>query len=189
MATTYFRRFRMELNLRRLPNSEPELPPGYRWIAWRSGVVERHASVKYQSFRSEIDARVFACLGQSEGCRRLMTEISKQQNFVPLATWLMTFEGDECTPAADVGTIQGMRRSRTLGAVQNVGIVPEHRGRGLGRALVLKSLAGFRKAGARRVYLEVTAENIAAVQLYHSLGFRLTRTTYKAVTLETAETV
>ncbi len=34
----------------------------------------------------------------------------------------------------------------------------------------------------RRVYLEVTAENVAAVQLYRSVGFRIIRTMYKAGT-------
>jgi ribosomal protein S18 acetylase RimI-like enzyme len=40
---------------------------------------------------------------------------------------------------------------------------------------------GFQEAGLRRAYLEVTAENNAAVQLYRSLGFRRAKTLYKAV--------
>ena len=51
---------------------------------------------------------------------------------------------------------------------------------------MIKSLAGFRLAGLKRVYLEVTAENQLAVALYASLGFRLVRTMYKAVKVETA---
>ena len=58
-------------------------------------------------------------------------------------------------------------------------VVPEHRGQGLGRALMLQSLHGFRKAGMQRVSLEVTADNRPAVALYRSLGFRLTRTLYR----------
>jgi ribosomal protein S18 acetylase RimI-like enzyme len=55
---------------------------------------------------------------------------------------------------------------------------------GLGRALVLKSLHGFRRAGMQRVYLEVTAENTPAVELYRSIGFRLKRTMFKSVEFE-----
>ena len=73
------------------------------------------------------------------------------------------------------------------GAVQNVGVAPEHRGCGLGRALILRSLAGFQATEVPRVYLEVTACNLAAVQLYRSVGFRLARTTYKAVERPTAQ--
>ena len=40
---------------------------------------------------------------------------------------------------------------------------------------------GFRAAGLRRVYLEVTAENSSAVRLYRDLGFRRAKVLYKAV--------
>ena len=34
-----------------------------------------------------------------------------------------------------------------MGAIQNLGIVPEHRGRGLGSVLMMKALNGFRRVG------------------------------------------
>jgi ribosomal protein S18 acetylase RimI-like enzyme len=42
-------------------------------------------------------------------------------------------------------------------------------------------LAGFRQAGLRQAYLEVTAENAQAVQLYRNVGFRRAKTLYKAI--------
>ena len=65
--------------------------------------------------------------------------------------------------------------------IQNIGIVPGHRGLGLGTCLIERSLAGFRMHGLLRVSLEVTADNRRAVQLYQRLGFRRTRTVYKVV--------
>jgi hypothetical protein len=62
-----------------------------------------------------------------------------------------------------------------------VGVVPEHRKLGLGRALVLKALIGFRNARQTRAYLDVTARNTNAVNLYRDIGFQLARTSYKAV--------
>ena len=47
-----------------------------------------HAEAKYQSFRDEIDADVFNCLGELDGCQRLMEEISLKDGFLPEATWL-----------------------------------------------------------------------------------------------------
>ena len=70
------------------------------------------------------------------------------------------------------------------GSIQNIGVVPEHRGLGLGRALVVKSLQGFALAGIERVVLEVTANNLTAVELYRSLGFRVVRTMYRVVPVE-----
>ncbi len=186
MGMTYFRRFRMEFDIASLAVPEPVLPDGYEWVAWHKRVLERHALVKFQSFHSEIDARVFPCLAEIPGCSRLMSEIARQKTFLPGATWLISFRPNDFLTEVDCGTIQGMAHSRVLGAIQNVGVVPEHRGFGLGKALVLKALQGFRAAGLRRAYLEVTADNQPAVELYRSLGFRLTRTMYKAVQAEPA---
>ncbi len=176
----YFRRFQMEFDLTATPLAAPVLPPNYRWASWNAGLVDRHAEVKFHSFRDEIDSLVFPCLAATDGCQKLMRDISRQSNFVPRATWLIAYHSDDPWDYPfDCATIQGLAREPDLGAVQNVGVVPEHRGLGLGRALVLQSLHGFRQSGMQRVTLEVTADNRPAVALYRSIGFRLTRTLYR----------
>lgn len=174
MAVTYFKRLRMEIDLSGLPPALT-LPAPYWWVPWQETLLSDHAEVKYLSFRGEIDAQVFPCLGERDGCYRLMREIRRKPGFLSEATWLI-----RC-PSGPVGTIQGVIDYGPIGAIQNVGIVPGHRGRGLGRALVLRALGGFAAVGLRRAYLEVTAENGSAVELYRSLGFRKARTLYKAV--------
>ena len=183
MPVEYVRRLRMEFDVSCQTVPVPVLADGYRWVYWNPTLLGRHASVKFASFRSELDSRVFPCLGDVQGCQKLMSEISAQKTFLPEATWLICHR-EHGEAAEDCGTIQGIARSNNIGAVQNVGVVPEHRGAGLGRALLLKALRGFQQARMRRVYLEVTAENRPAVDLYKSVGFRLTRTMFKAVELE-----
>src|SRR5262249_30495020 len=100
-----------------------------------------------------------------------------KHGFLPEATWLLAC-GD-----GYFGTIQGIRAHSGLGAIQNVGVTWSHRRRGLGTALLLQALHGFRAAGLGRAFLEVTAENDAAVRLYWDLGFRRRKTVYKAVEL------
>jgi ribosomal protein S18 acetylase RimI-like enzyme len=77
-----------------------------------------------------------------------------------------------------------------MGAIQNLGVMPMHRGLGIGKALLANALHGFRCAGLGRAVLEVTAQNDAAVRLYRGVGFRCRKTVYKAVdtapVLETA---
>lgn len=178
----YFRRFRMEFNFSEREVPDPELPPGYRFVAWEPEHLDRHAVTKFGCFRSELDSLVFPSLATLEGCRRLMLEIASQRTFLPQATWLICRTGDD--PASgpiDCGTIQGLANGRDAGSVQNVGVSPDYRGLGLGRALVLQSLLGFQAAGLRRVFLEATAENAPAVELYRSVGFRLIRTTFRQV--------
>ena len=176
MAITYYKRFRMEIDLDGpIPSPPPALPPQFAWVSWDEALIEQHAEVKYLAFRTEIDAHVFPCLGDRHGCRRLMREIRRKPGFLPSATWLI--DG----PLGYAGTIQGVMDRGPIGAIQNVGVTPEWRGHGLGRALVAKALEGFRSAGLTRAYLEVTAENGSAVRLYRSVGFRRSKTLYKAV--------
>jgi ribosomal protein S18 acetylase RimI-like enzyme len=174
MAITYYKRFRMEVDLDPSIRVEP-LPLGLTWVAWQESLLDRHAEVKYLSFREEVDSQVFPCLGDRLGCLRLMREIRRKPGFLPAATWLIDSPDGYC------GTIQGVIDRGPIGSIQNVGVVPAYRGLGLGSALVCKALEGFYASGLRRAYLEVTAENASAVRLYRDVGFRRAKTLYKAV--------
>jgi len=181
MSVSYFKRFRMEVDLRGRSFERVALPPGYRLLSWDPDQIHDHAEAKYFSFRHEIDADVFTCLGDSEGCIRLMTEISDREDFLPEATWLAAYVGDGREPIEYCGTIQGVRAAPRLGGIQNVGITPRHRRRGVGSALIAAALRGFQQVGLPRAYLEVTCQNEQAVRLYRQIGFQRTKTLYKAV--------
>jgi ribosomal protein S18 acetylase RimI-like enzyme len=172
---SYFKRFRMEVDLQRPLSSVPGLPKGYEWVAWNKCLLEEHAEVKYRCFIEEIDAVVFTSLSNREGCRRLMGEITAKPGFKPEATWMIACADGYC------GTVQGIRERSGVGAIQNLGVTAAHRGRGLGTALLLKALHGFQRSGAHRAHLEVTAQNDGAIRIYRRLGFRCRKTLYKAV--------
>jgi len=176
----YFKRYRMEIDLGRWAKPTVQPPAGYRLLAWDAALLETHARVKYMSFRDEIDANVFPCLGELDGCMRLMREIAAKPGFLPGATWLAVFDGSPHNRSEFCGTIQGVCARDGIGSVQNLGVVPEHRDRGLGTCLLEQSLAGFARAGLGRVSLEVTAENEGAIRLYHRRGFSTVKTIYKA---------
>ncbi len=179
MGLTYFKRFRMEFDLANAALPAPLVPPGYELLPYSSELLRQHANAKFQSFRSELDANVFPCLGRRDGCLRLMLEITSRAGFVPEATWLCRFRNPESGRPEPVGTIQGLE-VEGWGAVQNLGIDPAHRGRGLGSILLSRAADGFRAAGLRRMHLEVTTDNSAAVRLYERIGFRKAKVVYKA---------
>lgn len=168
----YAKRYRMELDLR-LPRPRAELPRGFEWVDWSLERLEQHAQVKFACFAGGTDARVFPSLGRLNGCRDLMHAIAGRPGFCPAATWLVR-AWDE-----PVGTVQGLRDTKGVGGIQNLGVLPGYRGRGLGRALLLKALEGFTASGCRRAFLEVTADNAGAIHLYRELGFRNYRTMYR----------
>src|SRR5262245_42227048 len=104
MGVTYYKRFRMEIDLYRVALEEPVLPDGFVWLPWDLSLLERHAAAKFASFRAEVDADVFPCLGNPAGCRDLMSEIVQRSAFLPQATWLIRCDG----VGEDCGTIQGV---------------------------------------------------------------------------------
>lgn len=180
MGLTYFKRYRMEIDLAGRDFSVRSRP-GYDLIPWSPELLEVHAEVKYLSFRAEIDANVFPCFADRSGCLRLMDEIRRKEGFLPGATWLVRYVDSGLETPTYCGTIQGVDDQIGFGAIQNLGITPPHRGRGLAAILMKHALAGFQRHGLRRAYLEVTAQNRLAVDLYHRLGFAKARTLYKAV--------
>jgi ribosomal protein S18 acetylase RimI-like enzyme len=189
MGVTYFKRWRMEFDLTGPIPDPGELPADFSLVPWEPRLLDAHADVKFRSFHSEIDANVFPNLANRDGCQRLMAEIAQRSTFVPEATWLAQFWPPTGRKPEIVGTIQGVVDDSGLGAIQNVGVTAAHRGRGIGSLLLSACLAGFKKAGLSRVYLEVTAQNAGAVRLYERLGFRHKKTVYKAVQVAEPEYV
>lgn len=204
MGMTYFRRYRMELSLREVDpmvdwtvstdrngSSDDASTPSegyaggrhsndqYEMVRFDEGLIRDHAQAKYQSFRSEMDSDVFPCLGRRDGCLRLMREIANRATFVPGATWLVQYRDRPGGRPMPVATVQGIEQDG-WGAIQNLGVIPEHRGRGLGRRLMQRAAVGFLAAGIDKMNLEVTTANTHAVRLYERIGFRPTQVVYKA---------
>ena len=187
MQLAYFKRFRMEIDLTGRDLTPTPSAGQYRFLPWTGSLLEAFARAKYLSFRNELDANVFPCLAEFDGCRRLMREIVGKPGFLPEATWLVVRSHHLGLRTDYCGTVQGVRDQRGWGAIQNLGVVAEHRRSGLGAGLLLRALAGFRQMGVRRVYLDVTAQNNRAIQLYRRVGFTTVKVVYKTVEPEYAQ--
>lgn len=97
----------------------------------------------------------------------------------PLARWLEATEASTFDPstwflATEGGEVLGFSLCEAypdLGWVQYLGTVPEARGRGLGRLLLLQSFAAYWDRGVHRVGLTVASGNVPAARaLYDSAG-------------------
>ena len=91
---------------------------------------------------------------------------------------LVAYDGDE-----RVGMVAVAIRGEA-GWCGGLGVVPERRGRGIGRLLMEELLSRARAAGVRRLTLEVLAKNTPARRLYEGMGMRVTR---ELLVLERAE--
>jgi len=57
------------------------------------------------------------------------------------------------------------------GHVISIAVLPEHRRKGIGTALMKEAMAGMRVYRAKECYLEVRVTNTPGVNLYEKLGF------------------
>jgi GNAT superfamily N-acetyltransferase len=68
--------------------------------------------------------------------------------------------------------------------IEDVAVARDHRGRGLGRALVTQALEWARRHGATRAQLLVDLDNAAALAFYGRLGWQATRLSARRIFLE-----
>ena len=158
-------RLRMELDLWKLPIQASEPVPGYRVCQWNWADQEDYAQVLFQSFVSSPDAEIISSFRTLEGCRNLVKMVASNGYFWSSATFL-TRQGSQPT-----AIIQIMGDTPGQVTLHNIGVVEEHRGKGLGRQLLNRATTVLQQWGISRVVLEVTENNQAAVGLYRSMGF------------------
>lgn len=180
----YIKRLQMLFDFTKTKPAEPELPDSFEWVPWSTRNTEDLGRVLYLGFRNDLDGSIFPTFRQYDACRRLAYQLAAESGFLPESTWLIRYRSEK--ESSFCAMIQASRNSNfngTSGTIHNITVVPGFRHLGLGRAIVLKSLAGFRLKGCSRVFLEATAQNSSAVNMYRHIGFQVCRTTYKEVLL------
>lgn len=103
---------------------------------------------------------------------RLFPELATGDPTPDMQRWLTEIQPTTCVVRAE-NAIVGYAHYRLLnetGYVRNVVVAPEHRGKGLGRLLMGDLAQRLLDAGARTWCLNVKPDNVAAVQLYRSMG-------------------
>jgi RimJ/RimL family protein N-acetyltransferase len=82
---------------------------------------------------------------------------------------MLVLDGEEVVGWCDItpNPIEGFRHVGRLG----MGLMPDFRGRGLGRRVAEETIRAARAAGMERIELEVFASNARAIRLYQSMGF------------------
>lgn len=63
-----------------------------------------------------------------------------------------------------------------VGGIYGLGVLPEFRGKGFGRAVLQNAVERLKEAGAQDIMLQVATENANALHLYESCGFVTTST-------------
>lgn len=72
----------------------------------------------------------------------------------------------------EVGFAELKRRGK-IGVIFYIGILPEYRGKGLGKTLVTRAEEYFKDKGATLVIASTRSWNIPAVKMFKSLGYKV----------------
>lgn len=64
-----------------------------------------------------------------------------------------------------------LQLTSNIGAIYGLGVLPEHRGKGFGRTILMMAIEKLIKENANEIMLQVVIENSNALNLYKSCGF------------------
>lgn len=73
-----------------------------------------------------------------------------------------------------IGKVNLQMSEGGTGGIYGLGVLPEHRGKGYGRAVLVQAVEKLKEAKAIEIMLQVAAQNATALNLYKSCGFQET---------------
>lgn len=157
--------FRMQIDLEGEP-VDPEWAEGYSVRSMEDGEVRKFYDLYNATFA---DTWLFHP-DPFESWKHYMTEDAV---FDP-SLWFITEKDGE---AGGIAISRAMETEEGVGWVRILGVLPDHRRRGLAQALLRHTFREFAERGFRAVGLGVDAENpTGAVRVYEKAGMRVERT-------------
>jgi ribosomal protein S18 acetylase RimI-like enzyme len=127
-----------------------------------------------------------------------VNEMRKTAREMRMMSWLSNVAEFSSTKAAgfvweeddeiigNLSLIPFQHAGRPLHLIANVAVHPDHRRRGIARALTSRALAHLQQQRALEVWLQVRDDNPPAMDLYRSVGFvdQFTRSTWRAIPMD-----
>ncbi|MHA2025605.1 MAG: GNAT family N-acetyltransferase [Candidatus Thorarchaeota archaeon] len=158
-AEEYF----MDTQSSKLNELDHSIPNGIEVVSMADVANDELMDIVLRTFRSGSDKWVMS-----------MTDSQLEGSAI---AWLKrdeTFDNDASIVFMDDGKIIGynvMRNEEGSVEVGPIGVHPSHRGKGLGKALLLESVKRLKTKESQSVWLTVSTDNAYAFKLYSDLGF------------------
>jgi ribosomal protein S18 acetylase RimI-like enzyme len=156
------------------PPAPPPLPPGFRFAPALAFQPHLLALLDFQAFQGGPDAGMVA--ENPADNQRLIEGLLEGDLGPPIReaspALLLEKEGPEAQLA---GFVLALEDNPQRALIADVAVLPAFRGKGLGKALLVRSLRGLIALGFSEVLLWVTEANTAARRLYQSAGFQALR--------------
>jgi len=167
----YPRRF-MEAAAAQVLALEAREPEGIAIAPWTEAQQDDSARLVAAAYRGHIDSEINDQYRSPSGSRRFLSNIVQYPGcgtFFPQASFAALAsngaKGELC------GISLASLVARETGHITQVCVAPSQRGKGIGYALLRRSMLALAAHGCRTVGLTVTSKNTSAIRLYEQMGF------------------
>jgi len=167
----YPRRF-LEVSARQALVLEAREPAGIAIAPWTEAQQDDSARLVAASYRGHIDSEINDQYRSPSGSRRFLNNIVQYPGcgtFFPPASFAAFAsngaKGELC------GISLASLVARETGHITQICVAPSQRGKGVGYALLRRSMLALAAHGCRTVGLTVTSKNTSAIRLYEQMGF------------------
>jgi ribosomal protein S18 acetylase RimI-like enzyme len=167
----YPRRF-LEVPARQALALDAREPEGIAIVPWTEAQQDDSARLVAAAYRGHIDSEINDQYRSPSGSRRFLNNIVQYPGcgtFFPQASFAAVaangVRGELC------GISLASLVARETGHITQICVAPSQRGKGVGYALLRRSMLALAAHGCRTVGLTVTAKNTGAIHLYEQMGF------------------
>ncbi len=160
--------------LRGMRRPMPAVAPEVEIRRWSEQDYQPAAAVITAAYRGHVDSEINDQYRNLSGALRFLNNIVRFPG-------CGQFDADSSFVAVQksarnvIGVILCSRVRGDVGHVTQVCLLPEHRGKGIGEALLAQTATHLQKRGFASLSLTVTEANSRAVELYKRLGFDIKR--------------
>ena len=165
-----YRRLFMKMPLERDRAEFRALPKEFEIRPWREQDYQPAAALITNAYRNHVDSDINDQYRTLQGSLRFLNNIVRFPGcglFDPAASFMAVHRPTQ----TNIGMILCSRVKDDAGHVTQVCLLPEHRGKGIGEALIGATYASLARRNFKLISLTVTEQNAGAVRLYEHLGF------------------
>jgi ribosomal protein S18 acetylase RimI-like enzyme len=149
-----------------LPEHDPE---GIAIAPWTEAKQDDSARLVAAAYRGHIDSEINDQYRSPSGSRRFLSNIVQYPGcgtfFAPASFAASAGKGELC------GISLTSLVASDTGHITQICVTPAQRGKGIGYALLRRSMLALAAQGCRTVGLTVTSKNTGAIRLYQQMGF------------------
>jgi ribosomal protein S18 acetylase RimI-like enzyme len=152
----------------------PPIPAGLRLEKWNERLMPQVADLIHLAYANHVDGEINDQYRSRAGAMKFLKNIVMMPGcgqFEAQASYLLRDVASEHIAAVVLTSMV----APGVGHTTQLCVLPGYQGRGLGRRLMVESLAALRRIAASELSLTVTCANQGAIKLYESLGFRVVK--------------